>query len=68
VGVSGIIFESQDSQILAFQCDREFWPVAGRTVHTMTNPYVVFDLLCAFIDDGVRVCVGAWSGFKFSVS
>jgi len=27
-----------------------------------------FDLFCVFIDDGVRVCVGTWRGFKFSVS
>ena len=27
-----------------------------------------FDPLSVFIDDGVRVCVGPWSGFNFSVS
>jgi len=27
-----------------------------------------FDLLCVFIDDKVRLCVGLWRGFKFSVS
>jgi len=26
-----------------------------------------FDLFCVFIDDGVRVCVGPWRGFNFSV-
>jgi len=36
-------------------------------MHAMINPSVVFDLFCVFIDDGVRVCVGHWSGFKFSV-
>ena len=41
-GCVWIFFESQDSQILPFQCVREFWPVAGRSVHTMINPYVVF--------------------------
>jgi len=34
----------------------------------MINPYVVFDLFCVFIGDGVRVCEGPWRGFKFSVS
>jgi len=34
----------------------------------MINQYVVFDLFCVFIDGGVRVCVGPWRGFKFSVS
>ena len=32
------------------------------------NQYVVFFyLFCVFIDGGVRVCVGLWRGFKFSV-
>jgi len=26
-----------------------------------------FDLFCVFIDGGVRVCVGPWRRFKFSV-
>ena len=38
-GVGGIL--SQDSQILALYCVREFWPVAERSVHPMINPYVV---------------------------
>jgi len=36
-------------------------------MHVMINQYVVFDLFCVFIDGGVRVCVGARRGFKFSV-
>ena len=45
------------SQILAFQCDRDFWLVSYSSMHAMINPYIVFDLFCVFIDDGVRnVC------------
>ena len=33
-------------------------------VLVMINPCVVFFV---FIDDGVKVCVGPWRGFKFSV-
>ena len=29
---------------------------------------LVFDLFCVCIDDGLRVGVGSWRGFKFSVS
>ena len=67
MGVSGIFLKATSSQILAFQCDREFLPVAQSLMHATINPYVVFDLLYVFIDDGVRVCVGLWRGFKFSV-
>ena len=30
------------SQILAFQCDREFLPVAQSLMHVTINPYIVF--------------------------
>ena len=41
-----------------------------RSVHTMINPYLIlfYPVLCVFIDDGVRVFVGPWRGFKFAVS
>ena len=31
----------------------------------MVNPSVLFCLFCVCIDDGVRVWVGPWRGFKF---
>ena len=33
----------------------------------MTNPYVVFNLFCVFIADGVRVCVGLGEGSNFQL-
>jgi len=36
-------------------------------MHALTNPYVVIELFCVYIDDGARVWVGPWRGFKFSV-
>jgi len=37
-------------------------------MHAMINPYVIYDLFCVFIDNGVRVWVRPWREFKFSVS
>jgi len=31
------------------------------------NPSVLFDLLCVFVDDGVRVCVGPGEGSNFQL-
>ena len=58
----------QDSQILAFQCGREFltYSTEFNACHDKSIRSF-FDQFCVFIDGGVRVCVGPWRGFKFSV-
>ena len=64
-----IFVESQDSQILTFQCDREF--LTYNTEFNACHDKSIrsfFDLFCVFIDGGVRVCVGPWRGLIFSVS
>ena len=62
------VLKATGSQLLAFQCDKKFLPVAWSSMQAMINPCVVFVLFCVFVDDGVRVCVGLWRGFKLSVS
>ena len=58
------------SQILAFQCDSEFCPVAIMEFNACCDKSIrcFFDMFYVCIDDGVRVYVGTWRGFKFSVS
>ena len=36
-------------------------------MHAMINPYIIFDLFCVFIGDGLEFVWGPWKGFKFSV-
>ena len=61
VGVSGIPLKATS---LLFSVTEFSW----RSMHAMMIPYLVFDLFCVFIDDGVRVRVGPWRWFKFSVN
>ena len=37
-------------------------------MHAMINSYVVFDLFYVLVDDGVRVWLGSWEGFKLLAS
>ena len=45
MGVSGIFLKATSSQILAFQCDRVFLPVAQSLMHaTIISILIFFDL------------------------
>jgi len=35
-------------------------------MHTVVNPYVVYDLFCVFIDDGLECVCTYGEGFNFS--
>ena len=61
----------QVAKNLVFHCDSKFRPVVLTPMYAMINPYVVFCpavCVCVCIGDGVKVWVGPWRGFKFSVS
>ena len=58
MGVSGNFLKATGSQV--FVCGIEFDACHDKSICRF--------LTCSvFIDDGVRVCVGLWRGFKFSV-
>ena len=47
----------QEFPVHILTCSTEFNACHDKSIHSF----------CVFIDDGVRVCVGPWRGFKFSV-
>ena len=63
--VSGIFLKAMGSQILAFQCDSDCIMYLNACHDKSIDRFL--DLFCVCIDDGVRVQVGPWRGFKFQL-